>query len=172
MGEFRIGRKSAQHFYPERARGTALALARNFASGPEDDTGIVGGGGTQIPWSAIASGAPAGVHVPITPKSTGIILVVAVFTAKNSSSDPVVLDTIQLNVQINDVSMTIPATVQHTIVDAQDTQAIQVMAKTSALPIGVTANISILATQIAGSNLSVLSGTATLELQEVSDATG
>jgi hypothetical protein len=51
---FRIGRSRAQHSYPT-ARTTAMfPLARNFASGPKDETDITEAG-TLVPWSAIDS---------------------------------------------------------------------------------------------------------------------
>jgi hypothetical protein len=78
MGEFRIGRKFAQHSYPESRFGDG-AFARNFASGPptgEGPTPIVTTG-TPVSWETIESGAPPGVNVPITPHVTGRIRIIA-----------------------------------------------------------------------------------------------
>jgi len=93
MGEFRIGRKFASHSYPEPRRDTTVAFARNFAKGPATSTIIAAGnlvqpftGGTLVPWDFIESGAPLGTSVPITPVTTGIMLVSGVVCVKSTST--------------------------------------------------------------------------------------
>ena len=86
MGEFRIGRSHAQHAYPDTRGGSALLLlARNFASGPEAAQAIPEAGAAVV-WNAIDAGqAPPSADVPITPRSTGKIIVRGVIVAANAS---------------------------------------------------------------------------------------
>jgi hypothetical protein len=170
MSGFRIGRSHARHFYPESPRGGATsAFARNFASGPTDDTVITGGAGTQIPWSAIDVGAP-GVNVQITPQTTGVIRITAVVVVGNVSTDPATVGTVQINVQVNNVVLVRPNFEQFSV-DINGFKSIQIVAETAALPIGVPVNIQVLATLVDGT-LNVTSESSTVEAQEVSTATG
>lgn len=167
---FRIGHKNARHFYPEPRGGVPVTFARNFAAGPPSDTLVVGGDGTQIPWSVIDSGAPMGPDVPITPQSTGVIRVTSVVVVQNISTDPAIEGIVQLDVQVNGVSIGIPVAEQFTIT-INGLKSIQIVAETSALPIGVTSNIQVLTTLVDGA-LRVIEGSSTVEVQEVSVATG
>jgi hypothetical protein len=75
---FRIGRKHAQHTYPQAVSGgPGLAgYARNFAQGPAANQAVPVSPGTLLtPWNPIESGAAPGSTVPITPKVTGLVLV-------------------------------------------------------------------------------------------------
>jgi len=57
MSGFRIGRKSAQHLYPESPRASALSLfARNFATGTK--FGMDLSPSIQIPWNSIDAVVP------------------------------------------------------------------------------------------------------------------
>lgn len=164
---FRIGHKNARHFYPERRSGTPVTFARNFAAGPTDDTGI-SGAGTQIPWEVVDVGSP-GVNVPITPQTTGVIRVTAVVVVKNVSTDPQTIGGVQIDAQVNGVTIGIPLAEQFSI-DINGSKSIQLVAETDALPIGVAANIQILVTS--SDHLAVSAGSSTVEAQEVSVATG
>jgi len=76
MGEFRIGRKFAQHSYPEAPRGAGPSgFARNSAFGPQGLTPqALGATGDKIKWDTIESGGVSGdTAVKITPKVTGIV---------------------------------------------------------------------------------------------------
>lgn len=169
---FRIGRSAASHFYPESPRGSSVPteFARNFAAGPTGDTLVIGGDGTQIPWSVIDVGGP-GTDVPITPQSTGIIRITAVVVIGNTSTDPQTVGIVQISALIDGVTpVAVPIAEQFSI-DINGFKSIQLVAETPALPVGVTATIQILATLIAGT-LVVVDSSSTVEVQEVSAATG
>jgi hypothetical protein len=73
MSGFRIGRKSAQHFYPESSRASALSLfARNFATGPKFSTALAPD--AQIPWNSIDADVPT---TPFTIAANGITVSIA-----------------------------------------------------------------------------------------------
>lgn len=248
MGEFRIGRKHARHVYPDNSRAAALALfARNFASGPAENT-TISGGGIQIPWNAVESpikftiapngitvsivgdvrdsfantnsvtivpltpalGAPVSgtinsvpgfasgvttfdltasidttttggfifdttigtVDVPITPRTTGIVLVSGVVTFKNKTGAPVDEATIQ--VAVDGVAQTVPFDLQFGPLAAGDSITLPFMAELLPVPlgpmvVGTKAYIQIIVT---GDTLDVLAEDSALEIQEVSFATG
>jgi len=70
---FRIGRKHAQHTYPEPNRGSqALSLAHGWADNPTDVA--IGVGNTTV------------ASVPVTPKVTGKFRVTATFTPTNTDT--------------------------------------------------------------------------------------
>jgi hypothetical protein len=80
---FRIGRKFAQHTYPESRGIGGLPFARNSAQGPADQTIIsTTAPGTAIPWSILEVGSP-GIDVPITPKVTGLLLILVMINIEN-----------------------------------------------------------------------------------------
>jgi hypothetical protein len=168
MGEFRIGRRFAQHTYPDTPRGGgALAFARNFAMGPATPTTITTGG-VQVPWDFIESGAPSGVNVPITPRVTGRMLFSGVVQVTNNDDAPV---TVQVQIQVNDATELVPL-VQETV-DANGEAAIafEIMYIAS-LPVGVTAQIQLLVTSTADVDVVLSTDNSTLEIEEKSFATG
>lgn len=171
MGEFRIGRKYAQHSYPEPRRGGASAtpFARNFAAGPGSETNITVPG-VQVPWSAIDVGAP-GVNIPITPQSTGIIRIAGALTIKNHSGSNVV--TVLVNPQVAGVSLAFPLGDEVTL-PINALAVIPILAETSALTIGVQALIQVLvSSEDADVNqISIELESSTLDVQEVAVATG
>jgi hypothetical protein len=173
---FRIGRKFAQHTYPEqrRATGAVVPFARNFASGPELVQAIAAGGGTPIQWDVIDSGAATpSPDVPITTQTTGIVLITGVIELKNVSGSPVdahvevIVGGVPLDVPFNEV-----VTIQGSFADTF--AAIPIVAETTALqtPVGVATNIQVLVIASNSDVLSAVAGSCTLNLQEVSVATG
>lgn len=170
MGEFRIGRKYAHHFYPDTPRGAgALSLARNFAMGPGDSTNVVtaGDGGTQIPWDFIESDAALGVDVPITPSVTGQILFKGVVVVKNSSLSPV---NVTLQVEVDGSTLFAPVT--EVTVAANGLAAIPFEARTgSPLPLGVIANIQVLVAASVNDAITLNVDGSTIEIEEVLLAT-
>jgi len=167
---FRIGRAYARHVYDERRGGGSAAspFARNFAAGPTLTTSIAAGGGTQIPWEVIDSGAPAGVDVPITPQSTGVVRISGVISLKNSTGSAVAA---QVEVQVNDVSLTFP-NAENATVDADGFEAIPFLAEATGLTIGVTVNVQILVIAGGSDAISAVAESSTLDVQEVAVATG
>jgi hypothetical protein len=253
MGEFITGlggaspTARAQASYPDNPRAAALGLfARNFASGPESNAPI-SGGGIQIPWFAVESPikftitpngttvtipgdvrdsfdngdsveiipltpavlAPVSrtisglafgggvttfvlntaidatttggfifdtdmgtVDVPITPRTTGVVLVSGVVTFKNKTGDPVDEATIQ--VAVDGVAQTVPFDLQFGPLAAGDSVTLPFMAELLPFPlgpmaVGTKAYIQIIVT---GDGLSVLAEDSALSIQEVSFATG
>lgn len=166
MGEFRIGRSHAKHSYPDTPRAAVAAYARNFAQGPAALTSIVAGG-TQLPWAVIESGAPAGVHVPITPRVTGKIRLIAAITIQ---SDGEGADIVQVQAQINDITIATPL-VQSTVIAGGFGAIPFVLDIPALLPIGSQLDISLLVTDAdGGTSLTVQS--STLDIQELPLATG
>jgi len=166
MGEFRIGRSRAQHSYPEPRFGGAAAqiFARNFASGPELLTAL-DLGGTQVPWNAISSGAAPGTNVPITPQTTGVLLISGVITVKNNEAAAQ-----SVRIAVNGVPVTVP-TFESTLVASLDSLAIPFLVEAPAVAVGVTWNIAILVTP-SGNNMNLLAEESAIEIQEVPVATG
>jgi hypothetical protein len=181
MGEFRIGRKSAQHSYPEsRFAGLLGPFARNFAAGPLlPDVVVVGDGitgGTPILWDIIESGAPASISVPITPKSTGIIRITGVVAVKNSSGAAV---NVLVQVALNGVRQVVPFSEEVTVVNhAPDAfniggaATLPIVAELAGLVVGVTRLVSIVVTAETAVAINLLAATCTLDIQEVAAATG
>ncbi|SRR5260221_12084520 len=169
MGEFRIGRKHAQHSYPN-ARFTGLIgpFARNYATGPvSPGQTIATTPGAQVVWNFVAVGVP-GANVPITPLNTGYLRITGILTIANPG-DPAV---VQVQVQIGGVSLPIPFEEVVTIANAQ-TVVIPIFAETTPTntPVGTTKNIEILLTSsLTGPVL--IPESSLLDVQEVQVPTG
>ncbi len=165
---FRIGRKFAQHTYPQARATSTVPLARNSASGPA--TAQVIPASAFVTWSVIESGTVAGVNVPITPKSTGIVHVTGVITV--SSVDGA---TVELSVRNPDAIYPVPAAEVVTIPSA-DSVAIPfdvilgAGANGPALAIGVP--ISIRVQLDAGPEITVAATSSTISIREVTPVTG
>jgi hypothetical protein len=168
MGEFRIGRRYAQHTYPDTPRGAgALSFARNFAEGPGTPT-TIDTSGVQVPWAFIESGDPVGVNVPITPRVTGRILFSGVVQVTNNDAAPV---TVQVQIQVNGSTLLVPL-VQETV-DANGEAAIAFeILSLALLPVGVTAQIQLQVTATADVDVVLSTNNTTLEIEEKPFATG
>lgn len=171
MTEF-VGRTGAMrlHSYPETRRGGGAlqSFGRNFAWGPASVTpvDIIP---IQVPWETIASGAPAGTDVPITLVSTGIICIRAVLCFKNQS-DTTNID-VFIDVQIDGVSMSLPATIQATAINPNGSLVVPVLAQTDAIALGAH-NVQIQVGANADSEILLVSQDSSIEVQEVPAATG
>lgn len=171
MGSFRIGRAYAKHVYPERRGGGGdplTAFARNFASGPKGSTSV-SLAGTQVPWNSVDVG-PNGVNVPITPVSTGIVRIAGVLTLANSTGAPVF---VSVHIQVDSVSLPIPLS-QTVSVPATGTVDVPFLTETDAgdTPVGVTSHIQVLLNAASDSAITLTQEGSTLDIQEVSEATG
>src|SRR5512147_2902491 len=166
MGEFRIGRKYAQHSYPESRRDTTVPYAGNFAQGPTDNTAI-SSGGTQIPWTVIASGAPAGVDIPITPKSSGRIRLVGQVVVDNISEGNA---TVSVQAQVDGVTISTPSSQTEFSTDITIDTVPFVLDLT--LPVGVLANIQLLVTASGNDELELTAACSTLDISEIPAPTG
>jgi hypothetical protein len=167
MSEF-VGRTGSLRVYsypePRRSSGVAPAFARNFATGPKGS--VLTTDGVQIPWNLIDVG-PGGPDVPITPITTGIVLISGVVVLTNGSG---VSTSANIHVQVNGINLTIPELNGISVADGTIV-AIPILAETDPIetPIGVTTPIEIF---VLGAGLFVAVGGSALSLQEVSVATG
>ena len=168
MTEFRSGNKRNSHPYPETPRGVNLqTFARNSAAGPDDDISIIGP--TLVPWEAIESSGLAGTDVPITPRSTRILLVTGVITVKNTDVAPM---DVQIEVLLDGATVT-PPDFENVTVDPVGFEAIPVL---TILPlasaVGVTRNISFRLTAETDNNVLIIAESSSLSIQEVPPPSG
>jgi hypothetical protein len=177
MTEF-VGRTGALRVYSypttPRAGVGPQGYARNFASGPADDTAIAEDPGTAVPWHTVDAGA--GPDIPITPKVTGIIRISGVLTIEGGGEGA---SDIQVIVQIDSgsgfVTQAAPSQnaplFEFNTVGNTETEAVPFEAEIKGLTIGTTVQVRILliATHV-GTVLSQES--STIEVQEVTAATG
>lgn len=163
-----ISRRGRGETYPERSLGGGgggAAFARNFASGPKDDTPTDGG---RIQWNAVDAGSPpTPADVPITCAVSGVVLITGTLTLENDTDDPIVSDII---VQVDGVSIPVPVTLA-TTVQPHSSVVISFMFETTPTdtPIGVTKNIQV---RVGGDGTTLLSESSVIAVQEVSVATG
>lgn len=177
MGGFRIGRTRAQHTYPESRRNTTVPYARNSALFVLDGQGntpmVLSGTPTPIPWTSIESTFPTGgVDVPITPRTTGLVLLTGMVTAtvspENSEANLLV------QIKVGTALLTVPFALEDIPAGTAAPQTITIPIVFSGpipLPIGVTTNIQIQVSQTVGSDAASVVD-ATLSLQEVQLPTG
>jgi hypothetical protein len=168
MSEF-VGRTGSLrvYSYPETRRGgSAEAFARNHATGTKGGVPITVDG-VQIPWNAIdvTPDPTPDEDVPITPLSTGVVLITGVATVSNTSGAPILVD---VRVQIDDTNQ-----VSHfrTTIPDNSTAAIPFMTESDPIdtPVGVTTNIQVLVT---GEGALLVADGSVVEVQEVAVATG
>ena len=166
MSEF-VGRTGSNRIYsypePRRAGGDALPFARNFASGPK--TPQLATDGVQIQWNSIDVG-PDGPDVPITPLSTGVVLVSGAVTLTNSGATTSAI----IRVRVNGVDFLVPDLVGITVASGTIV-VVPILTELSPAdtPVGVATPIQI---SVLGDSIFVASEGSTLNLQEVSVATG
>jgi len=182
MGYLTNSKRKSPEVYPtSRGVGTNNDFARNYATGPTDQTDVVSTGvGTQVPWEIIASGAPAGTAVPITPLSTGIVRISGVLSLKNTSNDPAAAGSVEVQVSINNVVLSSPVPIFTNTVgigsggNTTALEAVPFLIETTAIqtPVGVLADVRIHVTANADNLIVILSEGSSLDLQEVSAPTG
>lgn len=165
-----IGRRGRET-YPEAPRGGSggASFARNFASGPKGDTPI-STEGNKIQWNAVDAGLPpTPADVPITPITSGVLLITGVIMVNNTGDTSVA---VLINVQVENVSLPVPVTLGSTV-EPGEGMAIPFMYETTPTdtPVGVTKNIQVLVTASVD-GVSLLDQSSVIEVQEVSVATG
>ena len=170
MGEFRIGRKFAQHSYPESRRNTTLPFARNSAFGPSAPLSLTTGG-VLVPWASVEAGAPPGsTSIPITPQVTGIVRMIGMFLVQNTAVSSEIATFL---VSING-GPPIPVPSQATVDAGTELtpgfETLPFVLDLPPLPVGTTSHISVLARSSADNTLTVT--TATFDVQELPLATG
>lgn len=106
--------------------------------------------------------------VPITPRVTGVVRVSGVVTVQNQSGSPV--SEVQIGVQVNGGPLLTPVSDIAPLLDGE-TITIPFLVETDPLdtPVGVTSNIQVL---VDGSGATVLASGSSIDVQEVSAATG
>lgn len=174
MSEF-VGRAAGtnrRYSYPEtnRFRNLSGPFANNFAYGPGfNGQAILADATTQANWIFIESSGGSGVHVPITPKSSGRIRITSVLTVACQSEGSVEL---QIRAQLDDATLPIPGT-ETVLVPNGSAIAIPFLLDVSGLAIGVTRNVSLLliAVDIADA-LTLVGQSSTIDVQEIGPATG
>jgi hypothetical protein len=169
MGEFRIGRRFAQHSYPESRQNTTVPFARNFAQGPADLTPITMAG-IQVPWDVIESGAPPGADVPIVPQATGRVRLIASLTIGNTGEGS---ETAVVRAQTNGMlidfpqsGMTIPGGGVGTIPYVLDIGPGSV-SHPIPLAVGSPTDIELFVTATSDGVLSLAPNSSTLDIQEL-----
>jgi hypothetical protein len=168
---FRIGRKFAQHTYPEPRGAGAVPqpFARNFASGPGEDQeiGTPPSAGSVILWDQVDVGPSGTGDVQITPLSTGVVRVISAIAVQNLAEGP---NIIEVTVHVNGVEVDRPELVRVTM-ETNDFAMIPVLAQITGLPIGVPADVTIM---VIGSDLGALlvAESSTIEVKEVQVSTG
>lgn len=168
MTEF-VGRTGAQraYSYPETRRGGGSeSFARNFASGPKegDTIPIVG---SVIVWNAIDAGDDPSTDVPITAAVTGIIRISAVIAVVNPSGTP---RNVIAALFVDDVAVPTPSGWGGTVA-ANGALAFPILAEVETT-VGVTSNITVIVTPSVDSVLILSEDSSTIDIQEVSVATG
>jgi len=166
---FRIGRKYAQHTYPEPRRSGGVTpdeFARNFAVGPATDTDITTT--TPLPWSDVDVGAP-GNSVTITPESTGVVRVLAVMTFKNPSG----ADTVDAVVQIllDGVAQAFPNNETFTV-PINGGLVVPMLVELDGLNVGQAYAIGIQVSTSDSATLRIVQESSSIEVQEVEESTG
>lgn len=172
MGEFRIGRTRAQHSYPESRQNTTVPYARNSALFVKTSM-VLTGTPAPIPWSLIESTFAGGVNVPITPKTTGLVLLTGMVTIVNTDSGHVAR--VLLNIKVGAFVLAAPFSIADLPANPSPGSTITipiVFSGPTPLLIGSTTNIQIQASQTGADADTVSVVDATLSLQEVVPATG
>jgi hypothetical protein len=168
---FRMGRKYAAHSYPETRAGANAPpvglFARNYASGPAIDTPVLIAG-VQVPWNNIDGGSALGPDVPITPHVTGRVQVSGVIAFENSSATPV---NVQVEVQINDITTTIPASDRASLV-AAPVESVSTVAIPFSVMLPLTLGVeSLIQIRVSANDdvatINVVADSSTIEIQEV-----
>jgi hypothetical protein len=175
---FIIGRgRYARETYPETGGSSDAAFARNSATGPSGLVPLDNGVDTYVPWHEVESvGIGTTIHVPITPKVTGKIRVIAMIGINNTTLDPATVD---VRVAVGDGATPIPVPVPVAVATVDGTATpsiieIPVLVDFD-LPIGVTSNISIMAT-LTGTGVGAIGNFVTdlcsIDIEELSVSTG
>jgi hypothetical protein len=168
-----------QHSYPENRKAAGAAVfARNFGYGPAADAPvpIVTTPGTEVPWGTRGV-AGVDIHdIPITPRTTGVIRILAMVNVGNSTStEKDLLVQVLLNgsaVEPEDMQVTVPPA--NTAEERNGYVLIPILIpEVAGLTIGTTYNVRILLTALTNSALTIpLAQTTSIEVSEVPVSTG
>lgn len=165
MSEY-VGRTGGSRFhsYPETGRGGGAlsAFARNFATGPKTSPSV----GGQLEWNSIDVGTDPSTDIPITARSTGILIISGVIGISNTSGAPVLV-TVAVQVDGGTIG---PTSFQATVPDGSFL-AIPFLVETTPAdtPVGELHNIQVL---LSGDGANTPTESSSISIQEVSVATG
>jgi hypothetical protein len=168
---FRIGRRYAQHTYPQSggAQQALPAFARNFAQGPAADFPLTTDTATPIVFSFIESEGGSSNSIPITPRVTGVVLVVGTAECINTSDGD--LEQLTLLLGLSNVTPLSNPVASNFVEDGGGLASVTIQARLL-LAVGVTAHITLFALADAPSDLTLRALNSTLSIQEVGLATG
>lgn len=184
MTEFvgRTGSKRA-YSYPETRAGanTLSPFARNYGQGPAlESATLVASAGTEIPWSTVDVPGTDPLHdIPITPQSTGNLMVQGVVSLRNTSEIQAVRVQIQVEIGLitptaypipRDEEVEVPLAVE----GAAGVVAVPFSVEIPGQAVGVTTIVRILVTDLdgGGTTVFVTDQSSTCEVQEVAASTG
>jgi hypothetical protein len=183
MGYITNKKNRSPEVYPDPRGGAgAQSFARNSAIGPTTVTDVISTfPGTSVPWTTIASGAPAGVNVPITPLSTGRVRISGVLSLKNITNDPQTAGNVSLGISVDGGATLLPFPAnERNAVGApgggadSSAEAVPFLIETTAAqtPVGILANVNISVTANATSVIQLIAESSSLDIQELSAPTG
>jgi hypothetical protein len=135
-------------------------FARNFATGTKGSTAV--GAGIALTWNSIDVGTDPSTDVPITPITTGEVLVTGVITLNNPTGAPI-LATIQVQVDGSAV-----ATFSATTIAAGAEASIPFVAEAGVLSLAQ----HIVTVTIDGNGLTTVSDGSSINVEEVPLSTG
>lgn len=166
MTEF-VGRTGSMrvYSYPETRRGGSApeALARNFATGTKGAFDV--GAGIDITWNSIDVGTDPSTDIPITPLSTGQLLISGVVTLTNPTGAPVTA-TVTPHLDGSAAGPSFAATT----IPAGATVSIPFIAETPVIsPLNVEHLVQV---TVDGNGLTTVSDGSTVNVQEVPVSTG
>ena len=164
MGSFRIGRKFAQHVYPEprRSSGAADPVARNFATAKG---GELAADDNTVSWVADVPADPVNLtQVPITPILTGVIEISGFVVIVGSAESA-----LEAEILISVDGVEVPATMEsEAIVPINGMLAIPYMAQVSGLTLNTTVPVTMVINASVGGSLEG----GVMAVQEVPVSTG
>lgn len=164
MTEF-VGRTGSLRLYsyPETRRGgAAVSYARNYATGTKGGS-LIGPAGREITWNAIDVGSDPSIDVPITPLSTGVVLVSGVATLLNGTGAPIL---VTIRVHVDDVAVGAPFAA--TTVPAGGEMAIPFLAETDVLSLSA----HFIQIFVDGDGANLIADGSAVNVQEVPVSTG
>jgi hypothetical protein len=162
----RIGRRYAQHSYPESRATQSLPLARNSAFGPPTNTSITSTANppTQaVEWFIVENGVTSATdNATIVPSVSGVLLIQSVVNANNPSGGSITLSAV---VTINGAAT---EQISSQVIPAGDNGSVSLLAIVPDNVIGTPVNVGV---KVSGNGLTLTALFTYLSVQEVVPAT-
>lgn len=169
-GKSVVGRTGSMRVYkyPEsRGAGGLTSFARNFATGPKTLDAIPDDG-VQVEWNSIDVGTSPDEDVPITPITTGVILISGVLSIQNTSGTARFVQVVLL---VNDVPIPVPSAEAATVA-ANGALAVPFLTEVTDLVIGDTVNVQVQVSAQVNGALFLVPDSCSISVQEVQESTG